>query len=108
MAVAFDAVSSATPTSGTTSPHTWTHTGVGSNLAVVAVVCLDEATSSTTVACTLNGVAMTLLGSIPSNGANNGYISFFGIANQASGAKTVSFTFSGTTDVCVGASVSWT
>jgi hypothetical protein len=110
MAVAFDAVSSATPTSGTTSPHTWTHTGVGSNLAVVAVVCLDEATSSTTVACTYNGVSMTLLGAIPSDGnvPGNGYLYFFGIANQASGAKTVSFTFSGTTDVCVGASVSWT
>jgi hypothetical protein len=108
MAVAFDAVSSATPTPGTTSPHTWTHTGVGSNLAVVAAICLDEATSSTTVACTYNGVAMTLLGQSAANNANNGILYFFGIANQASGAKTVSFTFSGTTDVCVGASVSFT
>jgi hypothetical protein len=53
-------------------------------------------------------VAMTLLGSIPSNNANNGYLYFFGIANQASGAKTVSFTFSGTTDHVVGASLSFT
>jgi hypothetical protein len=108
MAVAFDAVSSATPTSGTTSPHTWTHTGVGSNLAVLAAICLDEATSSSTIACTFNSTSMTLLGSIPANNANNGYLYFFGIANQASGAKTVSFTFSGTTDVCVGASLSFT
>lgn len=108
MAVTFDAVSSATPTPGTTSPHTWTHTGVGSNLAVLVAVCLDEATSSTTVACTYNGVAMTLLGQIAANNANFGILYFFGIANQASGAKTVSFTFSGTTDVCVGASCSFT
>src|SRR5580692_11086651 len=109
MAVAFDAVSSATPTSGTTSPHTWTHTGVGSNLAVVAAVCLDKATTSTTVSCTYNGVAMTLIGSIQANNANNGILYFFGIANAPTGAQTVSFTFSGvTTDVCVGASVSWT
>lgn len=108
MAVAFDAVSSATPTPGTATPHTWTHTGVGSNLAVLAAVCLDEATSSSTVACTFNAVAMTLIGSIPANNANNGYLYFFGIANQASGAKTVSFTFSGSTDVCVGASCSFT
>ena len=108
MAVAFDAVSSATPTKGTTSPNTWTHTGVGSALAVVAAICLDEATSSTTVSCTYNAVAMSLLGAIPAAGANNGYLYFFGITNQASGAKTVSFTFSGTTDVVVGASLSWT
>jgi hypothetical protein len=108
MAVAFDAVSSATPTAGTTSPHTWTHTGVGSNLAVVAFVCLDAATTSTTVACTYNGVAMTLLGQIQADNANDGIAYFFGIANAPTGAQTVSFTFSGTTDVCVGASVSWT
>lgn len=109
MAVAFDAVSSATPTPGTTSPHTWTHTGVGANLAVVAAICLDEATSSTTVACTYNGVSMTLIGQIAAGAAgNNGILYFFGIANAPTGAQTVSFTFSGTTDVCVGASVSWT
>jgi hypothetical protein len=106
--VAFDAVSSATPTSGTTSPHTWTHTGVGSNLAIVAMICLDEATSSTTVACTYNSVSMSLLGAIPANNANNGYLYFFGVPNMATGAQTVSFTFSGSTDVCVGASISWT
>jgi hypothetical protein len=108
MAVAFDAVSSATPTPGTTSPHTWTHTGVGSNLAVLASICLDEATSSTTIACTYNSVAMTNLGSIAANNANNGILYFFGIANAPTGTQTVSFTFSGTTDVCVGASLSFT
>jgi hypothetical protein len=109
MAVAFDAVSSATPTPGTTSPHTWTHTGVGANLAVIAAICLDKATTSTTVACTYNGVSMTLIGSIAAGASgNNGILYFFGIANAPTGAQTVSFTFSGTTDVCVGASVSFT
>jgi hypothetical protein len=108
MAVAFDAVSAATPTAGTTSPHTWTHTGVGTNLAVVAAICLDEATSATTVACTYGGVSMTLIGQSAANNANNGILYFFGIANAPTGAQTVSFTFSGSTDVCVGASLSWT
>lgn len=108
MAVTFDAVSSATPTPGSTSPHTWTHTGVGSSLAVVAAIVLDQATSSTTVTCTYGGASMTLIGAVPSNNANNGYLYFFGILSAPTGAQTVSFTFSGTTDFCVGASLSWT
>lgn len=104
MAVAFDA------TAANTGATTWTnynHTAAA-GAAVLLGVTLDKATAGTTVSATFGGVSMTLLESLNINGNSLGFLYVFGIANVTGGSSAVVFTFSGTTDVVVGGSISFT
>lgn len=110
MAVAFDAVGPAggSPTGTSASPYAWTHVAAA-GAALVAAVCLDQATAATTAACTAGGVSMTLIGKEAAGaGGNSGFLYLFGLANAAGGSTAMSFTFSGTTDVVTAGSVSFT
>ena len=107
MAVAFDAVgpsSAGTSVSGATSL-SWTHTGVGSALAYIAGggCAADAATTTLTV----DGASATSLGKVHNGGGTAGFTEAFGIANVATGARSVVWTASTSTDL-EGGSASYT
>lgn len=81
---------SSSPTS--TSPMTWSHTCAGSNRALLVQVYGGSGMTVTGV--TYNGVAMTLLGNITSLIGQPVYL--YGLLNPASGANSVSVSFTGT------------
>jgi hypothetical protein len=107
MAVAFDAVGpSSAGASGTgVTSLTWTHTGVGSSLAIVAGG--GSTFDSVTTTMTVGGVSATSLGKIHNGGGTAGFTEAFGIAAVGSGAKTIVWTASGNTDL-EGGSTSFT
>lgn len=106
MAVAFDAVGSATGFKSTTSPLTFTHTAGAGGSVVLVEATVD---GNTTVTATYGGASMTLLGSKASdNVASNGIVWLFGITGQTSGAKSVSISTTTGFTVILGNSISFT
>lgn len=111
MAVAFDAVGSATGFSSTTTTLSWTHTaGAGGSTVLVALAWGSTSFPPTVSAITYGGNPMTLLGSQSSGGVSgNGGVLLYGLGGQGTGSKTVSFTFSGAaTDEAIGNSMTFT
>lgn len=116
MAVAFDAVGpSSAGTSGiSVSFLQWTHTVVGSGVALVAAFSIAEAVDTDTITSAALDPAganlpFTSLGTIVhSNNNTAGYVSLWGIANVSSGAHTVRGNFSASIDTAIGGSVSYT
>jgi hypothetical protein len=99
--VVFDAVgpsSAGAGAAGQTSPLTWSHTCSGTDrLLLVGVSDGGTNVDTQTVSATYNGVAMSLLGSVLSNGAVSGKARLFGLLAPDTGTNTVSVTFSGGT-----------
>jgi hypothetical protein len=112
VAVAFDAVGpSSAGAASATSPLNWTHTAVGSGVAIVVDVAEGHAAGADgTIAATCDGNSMTLLGSVDNNNSNGGRTLVFGIANRSSGAHSISVTRTGgaTLNSLVGGSKSYT
>lgn len=106
MAVAFDAVGSATGFQSGSTPLTFTHTAGAGGGTVLVLATVD---GNTTVTATYGGTSMTLLGSKASdNVTSNGIVWLFGITGQTSGAHTVSIaTTTGFTSI-IGNSISFT
>jgi hypothetical protein len=108
----FDAVgptSAGAATTGSTSL-TWNHTCAGTNrlLTVAVAVGANPDTALTTTA-TYNGVAMTSVGRVQSNGVSEGYVQMFRLVAPATGTNTVAVTVSGgTPNALTGGSVSFT
>src|SRR5579859_7061633 len=88
----FDSVFSITPSTTAT----WTHTVTASqsNLCLLVAVNCISSTGKTTTGVTYAGVAMTKIQGFFYNGAND-ELSFWVLAGPATGANTVSVTFSG-------------
>ncbi len=94
MAVAFDAKVTAdtTTNSGTSLNNTNLTVGSGANRALIATAQISNI-SATSLACTWNGVSMTLAGT-PITGAV-AVAAIFYLANPASGNNTLTFSYSG-------------
>lgn len=114
MAVTFDAVGpSASGTSGTSSPLTWSHTCASGDTELLVGVTVDSASDSgLTVAVTYNGVSMTSVKRWESGGtgASYGWLQVFSLPSPPTGsAYTVSASVSGTGsfDVITGGSLSF-
>lgn len=106
MAVAFDAVASATGNGSNSSPLTFTHTAGTGGSVVVVIVTVD---GNTTVAATYGGASMTKLGSVASDNVTaNGIVYLFGITGGADGANTVSVTSTAGFTRILGNSISFT
>jgi len=110
VAVAFDAVGSATSLTSATATISWTHTaGTGGSCGIVAVCWSDASWPPTVNSATYGGVAMTLLASQASNNNTLGGILLWGFTGGANGANTVTVTFSAApSDILLGNSVSFT
>jgi hypothetical protein len=96
--VVFDAVgpsSAGAGAAGQASPLTWSHTCTGADRLLLVGVCFGATVVPTTVAATYNGVAMTELGSVLSNAGTAGQARLFALLAPATGANTVSVTYSG-------------
>ena len=94
--VAFDSVGpSSSGVGSATSPLTWTHTASGSGVAIFVFVEVDGPTSYVAPTVTIDGSAMTSLGHVANAGAAGTVVEAWWINNQASGAHTISFTYSG-------------
>lgn len=115
MAVAFDAVgpsSSGVQSSGSTTV-SWTHTNVGSGVALFVAIAVDASPDTMTVSCKLDpaGANTTIpsLGSIRhSNDSTAGYLALFGLPNVSSGAHTITGTASAAPSNMEGGSLSFT
>jgi hypothetical protein len=111
MAVAFDAVGpSATGTSSTTSPLSWTHTiGAVSNSGILVGVGVDIGTDTgVSVSATCGGTAMTALGVVHSDNATAGFLAVFGLVAPGTGAKAITATTTGgSPDSITGGSISF-
>ena len=105
LAIAYDTVSNGTET--TTSPLTWSHTCTGSNLILVTGVNIGNGSSPNCSGVTYNSVSLTLVGSERLYGSSLGQISLWYLLNPATGANTVSVSFSGTTVTCDAGAVSY-
>jgi hypothetical protein len=108
-AIAFDAAASQAVTSA--SPITWTHTTTGSNRVLFIGVDLQIPLGGSISGATYNGTAMTLIISTTgSNGVSNSSFidSIFYLIAPATGANTVSVTFTGSGASGVGGSISLT
>lgn len=92
MAVAFDAVSTLTPT--TSSTPSWTHTPVGTPTAVAVCFAVVDNSGKTVSSVTYGGAACSLVKSQTNGGPWTSYI--YALASPASGPQTVAVTWSGT------------
>lgn len=115
MAVAFDAVASATGFTSTTTTLSWTHTaGAGGTTVLVALVWGATNGPPSVTAATYDGNPLTLLDTQATNNVTaSGTISLYGLTGQGAGAKTVSFTFTsapsgGGSPIAIGNSISFT
>ena len=102
MAIAQDAVSSATRVDGTNTI-SWSHTCTGSDLTlVVCIMWRDDTTSGapTVSTCTYNGVGMTSQGRTSYNFVGDNYLTaeIFTLDDPATGSNTISATLSESND----------
>jgi hypothetical protein len=112
--VTFDAVGPATPPAATTTNGatslSWTHVCGSSATYLLVSVSVDFGVPSnfSSLACTYNGVAMTLLRQVVSgdDGETAGFLTVFGLANPSTGSNTVSITGGGS-DVMTAGSLSF-
>src|SRR5689334_27564 len=115
MALAFDAVgpSSAGQTATTPTSVTWSHTGTGSNTALVVFVGVGENSGAdgtkTISGVTYNGVSMTQIGT-PKHTNNDtfGYLACYGLVNPATGAHNVVVSFNSAPSTAECGSLSFT
>lgn len=110
--VAFDAVgpSSAGVSSAASTTLSWSHTCTGTNRLLLVEASMSK-TSDTgvTLSATYNGVAMTSVGVVHSNGSTSGFVQMFRLINPPTGANTVVVTASGgTPEDLIGGSESFT
>ncbi len=102
MAIAFDAASTVTPSSGTSL--SWTHTCTGANRYLFA-----EAFSVTDLVTgiTYNSVAMAFIGKT-ATGAGTNFVYLYGLAAPTTGANTITITYSGASAYTNGCGASYT
>jgi hypothetical protein len=105
MAIAFDAVASATAAlnvASGSSPQTWSHTCTGSDR-ILLVWLTANGGNKNNWSVTYNGVSMTAVGVGPTQQSR-----LFALLNPASGTNTVSVTHDATTATLIGNSISYT
>lgn len=117
MAVAFDAVgpSAAGASSTASTTLSWTHTNVGSGVALFVAIAVGQSPDggfSVTAKLDPAGANTTIpsLGAIVhSNASTSGFVALFGLPNVSTGAHTITATVAGGTPNCIsGGSISYT